>query len=180
MASWNSHIIKALQSLESDTLTLPPFDEESIHETRNTIEAIKNSKDNEDGDLASAVLNQYSDRLQNGVDIYLKTRISRIMKLHSENNKDYRKGLSPIENDFLSEYKSAIASLKKDLGFDPSVKCKPPKGLNAEVIVLKDVGTIPIGTSYIMLTKNEVLTVRTSVAEELEHLGLVKINEYLK
>ena len=181
MTSWSLSICKALHSLEGDKNFLPLYDDESIQQTKNIIEEIQNTIQlTQERTMASIVLKQYADRLQHGIDIYIQSRINRIMELHSQNNTEFRKNMSSSEVDFLNEYKRTISDYKKELGFDPQYKCKPPKGLNAEVVVLKDAETIPIGNIFILLKQNEVLLLRTTEAEELERLGLVKIREYLK
>jgi hypothetical protein len=43
-----------------------------------------------------------------------------------------------------------------------------------------DTGSIIAGDSYASLPQNDILTLRTNVAQEPEQLGFVQITEYLK
>jgi hypothetical protein len=185
MSGWSSSICKALQYLEDvPPDSLPLYDEESVHRTRDLVQAITHAAEDSGTPGRRIVLEQFADKLNEGVQLYHRARLLRIMRLQSEGrgqlSPQIRKALAPHEVEFLNSYTQAIASYKKAIGFDLTAPYRPPQGLNAEVTVLRDTGSILAGSSYISLKKNDILTLRTNVAQELEQLGFVQITEYLK
>lgn len=185
MALWGSHICKALRSMENTSpATLPMYDEESVHQTKQLIEVINAASEKADIPHRQIILKAYADRLQEGVDLYHRSRLLKIMNLRCESRGQLtpaiKRAMAPHEAEFLSKYAKILADYTKTSGFDPTTPFRPPQGLNAEVKVLKDASSIMAGDSYLSLKQNEILTLRTSVAQELEQLGFVQISEYLR
>lgn len=186
MALWSAHVCKALQSMESAPPgTLPTYDEESVHQTKQLIGAIMGEAENsDDNPQRRAILEAFAGRLEKGLDIYHRSRLNRIMEVRCQcrgtPGKDVKKAMAPHEVAFLNSYAQALAEYTKAIGYDPTAQFRPPQGLNAEVKALRDLGSIFAGGSFISLKQNEILTLRVSVAQELEQLGFVQITEYLK
>lgn len=186
MALWSSHVCKALQVMESAPPgILPMYDEESIHQTKQLIGAITEEADHSDENPErQIILRAFADRLQEGVDLYHRARLMRIMEIRCQcrgtPGKEVKQAMAPHEVAFLNSYAQALAEYTKTVGFDPTAQFRPPQGLNAEVKALRDLGSILAGGSFISLKQNEILTLRVSVAQELEQLGFVQITEYLK
>lgn len=182
MSSWSSNIVKALRAMKTDIDTLPKYDDEAISQTKTLITHIAASAEDEDEPAKSALIG-YANRLQNGINLYVRSRFLRIMDIKEKNpgpiSSQVKKSFSAPENEFATAYIKAIAVYKKSLGFDPTTPCIPPKGLNASVSVLMDVGSVSVGNQWISLTKGDILTFRVTVAQELEDLGYVRIIEYL-
>lgn len=130
------------------------------------------------------ILKQHATRLQDGIDLYHRARLLRIVSIMNKSraplDQNSRKALSPSELEFVNLYQQKLAAYKRNTGFEPFAPFKPPLGLNAEVKVLRDTGTILVGENFMSLNKNDILTLRTSVAQELERNGFVEIIEYLK
>ena len=186
MASTADSICKALRSLEIERDSLPIYDEESIQTTKNIIEALESQSEGVDSRQAKLMLQRYSLRLQEGINIYTRSRFSRIVELRGSTNNaisdSIKRSLSPREIDFINSYTKVVAAYKKALGFDPTVPAVPPKGLNAEVTVIKGTSddSICVGQQWMVLKENEIITLRIDSAQELESMGYVRINEYLK
>jgi hypothetical protein len=130
------------------------------------------------------ILEQYAAKLQEGLDLYHRSRLIRIMNVRcacrGPPGQHVRKSLAPHEVTFLNSYAQALAGYTRTVQIDPTAPMKPPQGLTAQVKALRDTGPIMAGDSFISLKPNEILTLRMNVARELEQLGLVQITEYLK
>ena len=186
MANTTDNISKALRSLENEKDGLALYDDESIQASVSILNALKEQQEGVDSKEAKLMLQRYQMRVQEGVDIYIRTRFSKIVemkeKIQGPFSQSIRRSFSPAESEFLSDYTKAVAAYKKEYGFDPTSPCRPPKGLNAEVTVIKGTGSDSIcaGQQWMALKENEILTLRIEVAQELENMGYVRINEFLK
>lgn len=186
MTSTTDSICKALRSLENERDGLALYDEESIQATKKMEEALLAQAEGMEQEQAQLMLKRYAGRLQEGIDIYIKTRFAKIVELKKNTqgplSTSVRRSFSPHECEFIADYTKAIAAYKKEYDFDPTSPCRPPKGLNAEVTVIKGTGSDSIcaGQQWMALKENEMLTLRIEVAQELENMGYVRINEFLK
>lgn len=186
MTETSRFIMKALRSLESEKDGMPPYDIESIRETKNIIEALEIQKNTETLFSSQQFLGRCAIRLQEGINVYTKARFARIMELKSKSRgplkTEYKRNFSPAESDFLSDYIKATSVYYKEYGFDPSQDLRTPKGLIAECVVIKGTGNDPIniGGNWVVLKENEIITLRVQDAEEYENLGYIRINEFYK
>lgn len=187
MSLWSSHICKALQRINDyPPDVMPSYDEDAVHRTEELIKLIQQAVEDTDPSQShrKVILNQYASRLKEGITLYNRARLKRIidirMKTRGMPSPEVRKMLTPLEIEFLDSYSKVLAQYTKETDIDITAPFHPPQGLNAEVIVLRNVGSIMAGDNFISLKQNEILTLRTNVAQELEQKGFVKINEYLK
>ncbi|OHT04753.1 DNA replication complex GINS protein PSF1-like protein [Tritrichomonas foetus] len=187
MSLWSAHICKALQKME-DTPSdfLPPYDEDAVHNTEEIIKMMQRVIEETDESLQhrSVILKLYVERLQSGISLYNRARLNRIVEIRDKSrgipSPEIRKNMTPHEIEFLGSYSKAVATYNKALDFDVTEPFMPPQGLNAEVKALRDAESIMAGDGYISLRQNDILTLRTNVAKELEKLGFVQITQYLK
>jgi hypothetical protein len=184
MSGWSADICKALNAHEATAPDcLPAYDEASVHRTRELMQAISQAAE-ESASGRKIVLEQYAEKLREGIDLYHRARLLRIMNIRCEcrgqPGQEVRKAMAPHEVEFLNSYTQALANYTKAVGSDPTAPFRPPQGLNAAVTVVRDAGSIMAGSSYVSLKKNDIMTLRTNVAQELEQLGFVRITEYLK
>lgn len=187
MSLWSSHICKALQRINDyPPDSMPSYDEDAVHRTEELIKLIYQAVEDTDPSQnhRKIILNQYARRLKEGITLYNRARLKRIvdirMKSRGMPSSEVRKMLTPLEIEFLDSYSKVLAQYSKETDIDITEPFHPPQGLNAEVIVLRDVGSIMAGDRFIFLKQNEILTLKTNVAQELEQKGFVKITEYLK
>jgi hypothetical protein len=185
MTHWSAQICKALQSMQNSSPdSLPPYDEEAVHQTKGLVEMIRGAAERSEIPVRRIILEREAEKLQEGLDLYHRSRLVRIMNIRCEcrgqPGPQVRKALAPHEVEFLNSYTQALATYTRSAKLDPAAPFTPPLGLNAEVKVLRDAGSIMAGDSYVSLKQNEILTLRTNVAQELEQLGFVQITEYLK
>lgn len=192
--SSTSYICRALQSMQTNPNSLPPYDEEAVNQTTELIDIMAKASEEEEDPSSQKegeinirkylLRDVYVPKLINGLGIYTRSRLMRIIDIKSNTlgqlDQKVRQNLAPHEMEFLNSYTQAVAKYSRAAGFDPTKALRPPQGLNAECIVLKDAGTILAGDSYINLRQNEVLTLRTNIAQDLEQQGFVQISEYLK
>jgi hypothetical protein len=145
---------------------------------------IRAAAERSDVAVRRVILERHAEKLQEGLDLYHRARLLRIMAIRCEcrgkPGAHVRKALAPHEVEFLNAYAQALAAYTRASRFDPTAPFMPPQGLNAEVRVLRDAGSIMAGDSYVSLKQHEILTLRTNVAQELEQFGFVQITEYLK
>ena len=187
MTQWSSHICKALQKIEDCPIdSIPEYDDNAIKETEELIKLIQQAIEDTDESQQhrSIILNLYMKRLQDGILLYNRARLNRIVDISFRTvgsiSPEVRKMLTPSEMEFLDSYKKSLAKYIKSVKIDPTEPFRPPQGLNAEVKVLRDVGSIMVGDNYHLLKQNDILTLRASDAQELEQHGFVKITAYLK
>ncbi|EAY20988.1 hypothetical protein TVAG_172450 [Trichomonas vaginalis G3] len=186
MTETTNRIVKALEGLENEKEGIPPYDIEGIRETKNIMEGLETQKKAESSETTQQFLGRCAIRLQEGINVYTKARFAKIIELKSKSKgplkQEIKRNFSPSESEFLSDYIKTISLYKKAYGFDPTSPLRPPRGLTAECVVIKDTGGDPIaiGSKWVNLKVNEILSLLVQDAEELESLGFVKINMYLK
>lgn len=187
MTLFSSHICRALQKIRnSQPNVMPSYDEDAIHNTEELINLFNQLIEETDPSeiIRKTTLQQYANRLQEGILLYKRARLNRLTELRMNcrgmPGPEVRKMLTPSEIEFLDSYAKMLAQYSKSTDIDLTEPFRPPQGLNAEVKVLRDVGSIMAGDNFISLKKNEILTLRTNVAQELEQKGFVRITEYLK
>ncbi|KAH0795625.1 DNA replication complex GINS protein psf1 [Histomonas meleagridis] len=186
MSIWSADICSSLRSLQDSTGIIPPYDSNSVHKTREIISSILQevAQTDESLQVRAIILKQHAARLQEGIDLYHRARLQRILEVMNKSraplDQESRKALSPSEVEFVNSYQQKLAAFKRETKFEAFAPFKPPLGLNAEVKVLREAGSIFVGDSFLSLNKNDVLTLRTNVAQELERNGFVEIIEYLK
>jgi hypothetical protein len=164
--------------------SLPPYDEEAVHQTKGLVENIRQVANQSSIPVRRIILEREAEKLQEGLDVYHRSRLLRIMHIRCEcrgqPGPNVRKALAPHEVEFLNSYAKALATYTRESKTDPTAPFIPPQGLTATVKVLRDTGSIMAGDGFVPLKQNEVLTLRVNVAQELEQLGFVQITEYLK
>lgn len=187
MSLWSSHICKALQRINDyPPDEMPSYDEDAINRTEELIKLLNQAVEDTDPSQnhRKIILNQYANRLKEGIVLYNRARLKRIVDIRMKSRgmppPELRKMLTPLEIEFLDSYAKVLAQYSKATDIDITELFRPPQGLNAEVRVLRDVGSIMVGDNYISLKQNEILTLRANIAQELEQKGFVKITEYLK
>lgn len=186
MSALSADICAALRTLQESPDTVPQYDTVAVQKTREIIEGILQEADATDESLQrrAIILRQHATRLQDGIDLYHRARLQRIVAIMNRSraplDQNARQALSPPELEFVNLYQQKLAAYKRSTGYEPFAPFRPPLGLNAEVKVLRDTGTILVGESFMSLNKNDILTLRTSVAQELERNGFVEVIEYLK
>lgn len=187
MSTWTSNIYKALKSLtfnEFEVNTLSQYDFDAVCKTNDICRQIDIEIDRQKDPEAILALKLYSKRLKDGLNLYTRTRLLKIMDLkgniRGQLPQHIKKSLSQQEVEFLSEYRSAVSVYSRELDFDPSAGCCPPKGLNVSCTALKNAESIMVGENCMTLKKGSTLELRAQEAIELESLGLVRIEEYIR
>jgi hypothetical protein len=179
MASWSSEICKALNSLESAPQGIVPmYDEASVDKTEKLMEDIRRvAEQAEDASPRQNLLNSYADRLEEGVELYKRARLLRIMdrQFMIRGTVEQVTALCPDEVTFLHAYKKAIARFRTEQRIDPMAPLDPPKSLITSMEAVRETGMIGVSNFCISLYPHDVLTLRRGEAQTLAGWGYVQI-----
>jgi hypothetical protein len=179
MASWNSDICKALNTLEvAPPGIVPMYDEASVDKTQKLVDDIRRVAEQADDDSARQILlNQYADRLGEGIELYKRARLLRIMERQflMRGALEPPTALAPEEVTFLNAYRRAIARFRADQKIDPMAPFDPPKSLITSMEAVRETGMIGVSDFCISLYPHDVLTLRRTEAQTLAGWGYVQI-----